>query len=347
MYQTDQAKNLAADPPPSRIEALPTGGDSRHDRGMWRWIKEKDAKWATQARAYWARQFTRRRAIDWLVLSAATAFTVWLSYHTIPPGWSIGTLGTVALIMTFSRPSPLQRGCVIILAVSLLAIEMRSIYMDREAQRKAADASLQSILSDNQQRFAATEQGFSSVLSDDNHIKNTARNNLSATRKSLENITGGHSYAVLIPRVELAQYPVPIVMWNRGNNLLTGVHVVVYTVQIKQSHMTIVDEFDVGTITPQERRRIQPAYWLSPEILQDYMIEIYEQNGVFEETLQMIQNPKSKRFIYRYGVRKTTIEKRSGHETEMGSRPLEVREFDGKEFQKLRKDAEGVPAIPD
>jgi hypothetical protein len=183
------------------------------------------------------KQFTGPVLVDWLVLAAATLVAIWLwtKPKPPPPGSAIGVLGVVAAIMTFSKPTSIQRGLVMILAVGLYFLEMDLISKDRISQQRSAQAqtnqiiaanNLQTkgILDENQRALSATMSQFGAISSDAKLLQRSAISNLIISRDNFLNLTGGNSFAYVVPQ-NFRQKSIPLVLWNAGDYTLTGVTV--------------------------------------------------------------------------------------------------------------------------
>lgn len=145
---------------------------------------KKLIKWdrvmAKRSRTAWAKQFGPGKRTDWFVMVCAALFEIWLwasPTGTVFPGYGIGALGVVAFVMTFRRPTAVQKGFVIVLAVSLYALEMHLIKADHDAQRQSAATDTKTIVDANNlatTKLLDADRIKTQAILDDNRTKSAA-----------------------------------------------------------------------------------------------------------------------------------------------------------------------------
>ena len=261
---------------------------------------------AERSQQFWRHQFRRKTTVDWVVLGAAiiVALSLWLHMPAAPPGAAIGALGVVAAIMTFSRPTLLQRCIVIALSVGLYLIEMRLISEDRITQKAAEDRTIQEIINNGkddtskilrnaQINYENTKGGIDSSLDKVKALGSQASANLALSRANLLNTTGGNSFPYIAAQDHGGAFPIRLVVWNAGKYTLTGVNVVIDRVT---TFPWTRQEEDIGTIPPGRSREMKDALYPhmddvkyapgNSNYFDAYWIFITAQNGVVQQMLE-------------------------------------------------------------
>lgn len=241
----------------------------------------------------WLARAIEHPSVGRVTIVATTAAGVWLFFFPQPPGVAIGLLAAVAVVMTFARPTDVQKVALIVLAGLMFFLEVRSINADREKQRQESADTLSQILGDNRDKTAKiiqnndakwaavmsdNAQNFSATVSGMSGISKDAKRNLILSQKNLEDVTGGASFAYLYPRVMKDRIEYGIVL--NGRNILTGVHVeVLDTTTINFIHSSM----DIGVLSPTSFRPDNFGTKL-PDIARHFVVFISAQNGsVIEE----------------------------------------------------------------
>jgi hypothetical protein len=171
------------------------------------------------------------------------------------PGKTVAALGVVAAAMSLrGEMRGKEKLAWMIMLFALLLLELTSIDEERLANenlrvatRQQEADSFQSIAQGITRSVELSQRQFEATIGTTNHI--------------LSNITGGQSYAVVVPI--LGAYrpdrPVPLAIESHGTNILTGVSVTIYEsgVWIEATHesllRSIANRINVGTLHPGER----------------------------------------------------------------------------------------------
>jgi len=150
-----------------------------------------------------------------LLCSGGAAIALW-ALQTLPaPGISIAILGVVAAIMSLrGEMRSLEKASWMLIISVLLVAEIHSIRTDRtntdtkaKKDRDTQDQAFTLVLKKEDQQLQETLRGFDSVGR--------------LARMSIENQTGGDSYAYITP--QMGATPIPLTIYNYGTNTLTGV----------------------------------------------------------------------------------------------------------------------------
>jgi hypothetical protein len=258
--------------------------------------------------------------------SAIACLAYW--WRNLPvPGYAIGVLALLAAVMSIhAEMRPWQKAVWMVLFGAFLFVEFRAIDKDR-AEYAAAERAKRA---EEQAEFARIANGINATLTaSDKQFAAT----MGRTDQVLKNITGGESFAVVIPILGV-QYPsdseIPLAIENHGTNILTGVSVTLYTAGIWMgyTHQSILRSIEnrvsVGTLHPGERlvlnRQIRPEEFMhadvdtGPEAGHFYRVFAYiaAQNFTSVQNLDFEKNPENRdRWLYRYKVyrQKWTVNK--------------------------------------
>ena len=134
------------------------------------------------------------RTIDWIVLAVGALGAIWLAFHPRAPGYAIGLLAFVAAVMTFSRPTGLQRAAVILLAGALYFVEIHAIDKDHSDQQAAVNAIIAQGHADTNRTIDNANAAFGEAERNISGVGKLARGGLAQ-------ISGEGSYAYVMPIV--------------------------------------------------------------------------------------------------------------------------------------------------
>ena len=253
---------------------------------------------------------------------AAAALWAWL---VVPaPGISIAILGLVAAIMSLrGEMRPMEKASWMLIISILLVAEIQSIRSDRtytdgkaKSDREAQDKAFELVLKKEDAQLQETLQGFSAVAG--------------LARKSIENETGGSSYAYLTPQMGFT--PIPLTIYNYGTNTLTGVLVEILppTQTLESFTNAILNpvEIQVGTLHPgtfgTTGPRILKGYNIDPHYITttvEYRAFIYSQN--FTVTQHLWFKPGiHKPMLYKTLVERQYVKSKIGDTVNFGYKVL-------------------------
>jgi len=182
---------------------------------------------------------------------------------------------------------PSQKAVYLILVFCLMFIENRAIDKDRsdaakaeQSARDAENAKFQSIASGIQAAINDSDRNFALTMNETNQV--------------LQNITGGNSFGFVVPQP--FGETVPLVVWNHGNQPLSGVTVTIARTQDPDWGSAFLRPFFIGTIGPQNYAPV-PNIAILPKPDETsgedhYWIFISAQNGTVSEGLWFRKNKK-------------------------------------------------------
>ena len=151
----------------------------------------------------------------WFMLFVGLVGTIilWLFPDTSHPGIPIGLLGVVAAVIAVLSPTPFQKGLVIILAVGLYLLEIKSIDKEHDSQEKVhyndqmrLGIGFALTAAQGAKSFSDTEQGFADIhaltvqeLTASAGLNANTADNLRLTVKALNTLNGGDAFPLLLP----------------------------------------------------------------------------------------------------------------------------------------------------
>jgi hypothetical protein len=167
----------------------------------------------------------------------------------------------------------------VILGVFLVA-EIHSIHADRTASskqyiedRRVQNEAFGSVLQAEKAAIVTTLKGFNEQQDANRHLLESTKAISTLTEHSLDNITGGDSYAVVMPLLSTGGDTIPLLIENRGDKILNGTTVTLYDQGIwirgtQDSILKSVNErVTVGTLHPGERLAIDRTLLFPPNFV--------------------------------------------------------------------------------
>ncbi|HWY71126.1 MAG TPA: hypothetical protein VNX88_20845 [Terriglobales bacterium] len=272
-------------------------------------------------------------------------FAYWLCKQP-EPGLAVTILGLAAVIMAiraehFTRT---EEVIWIVVACALCVIEIRAIRHDREVAaseqaevRKREEENFRTIASGLQASIDNSRSQFAATMEQTKTVLDKTESVSTLTKKNLENITGGESFAFVRPQVEAAgKGPIGLVVWNRGNEVLTGVTIGFSRTNDPNWGSEFFNRYTIGTIAPHDMAMIPIT--ITPQLgdngIDHYWLMISAQNGTVDETLDFRE---SKKFPGTWAVRLGVTKRFKIDKNGTASIPVLVREWtdEGGADQKL------------
>ncbi len=248
------------------------------------------------------------------------AFALYWHWHLPAPNKAVLALASVAALMVLAEMRPIHKAVYFFLIVALVFTENRAIDKDRrdfaenEAGRreqenaqfqKIADG-LSSSIQLNQQQFAETKSGI---------------------ERSIATVTGGKSFAIVTPQVWSGMVPIPLSIYNYGNQTLTGVTVNIYGKEEwnKPRGLFEAPTINVGTLHAGEMKLLKESITPSPDSgfsdnglkVDRFQIHIAAQNFTVVEYLDFRQGKKIP-WTFRYVVTRQFVKSRRSKTTNFG-----------------------------
>jgi hypothetical protein len=216
--------------------------------------------------------------------------------NPIPPGYAVTALAVAAAIMAVvGELKGFEKVAWLVLLFAFAGLELRAIRQDKEAQDEIQrDYRYHQDLLTAQQlkNFRDIGSGIqTSIKKSDEHFEATTKK----TNRVLTNITGGDSFAYVVPQ-DLTSDQSHGVVWNNGDQPLVGLTL---TISHTSDPVSVWGEalykpIFIGTIAPHDHAPI-PDFIFQPRVRKDsgqdnYWIMLSAQNGTAQESLYFRKN---------------------------------------------------------
>jgi hypothetical protein len=215
-------------------------------------------------------------------------------------GMFIGILGFLGVVVPLIRANIGRRekaAWTAILAL-LLWLELRSIRLDQtqhdreqEFARCVQLKSFQAIADTLGVSMKASKSQYESTLSHVNGVATTTQTVANLAKESLDSVAGTGSYPCIVPQDhQNFSDEIPLTIYNRGTNILTGVRVLIISHRDLHSWLSN-STIEVGTIPPgfpQPFKVISPVTddSTNPRSAANYSVMIWAQNGIYIESME-------------------------------------------------------------
>jgi hypothetical protein len=280
-----------------------------------KWLTVRQAAWHPRGMEDKERSLRRFYPhLTWIVVGCAIAWGLVASLLKLYPpiGVYIAALGLFAGLITILPPERrLEKLGIVVLLTILGYMEIHNLYRDRDEHDaeqakalkeekdnfKAIADSLRNEMTQNQSQFAATMQSQQKAIS----LADTG----------LKNITGYGSVPCITPQSHaIENNEVPLVVWNRGQNDLTGVELRMLSQNEFTEALAIFNKpaISLGTIHPTWPKPIpngvHPIVGANGEA--SFIAEIWTQNGFYTELLKFRKGKYALPWAYQYWLTKHT-----------------------------------------
>jgi hypothetical protein len=243
-----------------------------------------------------------------------TLAAYWL--HFIPsPGKSVAALAVAATIMTFRKDlTGIEKSFLTFVLFLFLLIEVKAIDQDRDennAKQKAffqdQHDNFQAVTQQASTNFSTTTSGLTKAIAGLNVVLGATQDVAKLAKQDLENTTGENSFGFAVPQV--AGETVPLVVWNSGDQVLSGVSMTIAHTQDPNWGISFFQPIYLGAIGPHEFVPVPVAYAITPRPDEksgedNYWITISAQNGTVSESLFFRRRKTTVPWAYSYLVTK-------------------------------------------
>jgi hypothetical protein len=240
-------------------------------------------------------------------------------------GVSIGLLALIGVLIPLIHEkidSRTERAVWIVALTICLFSELWSIRWDqieRNREQEHADCEQLHNFEGIAEQLETTRQKMDQNLAETRQAERMAKDNLRDTRRTedmaktnLAELSGEGSHPCIVPdEMAMAGDMVPFSIWNRGENVLTGVEVSITNMKQYQVGRAIgnLGSISVGTLPPEWPKTL-PA--IQPVVdwggIAHYEAQIWTQNGVYDEAIQFKPAVKgSRKWAERYWLDKQIV----------------------------------------
>ena len=240
-------------------------------------------------------------------------------------GVGIGILGFLGVVVPLVREHIGRREKAIwtaLLAI-LLLLELRSIHLDQiQHDRELAFAaceqlhSFQKLAGTLDSTAAASKAQYESTIGQVNGVLGKTQTIAGIAEQNLENVTGGKSFGFVVPQVAGEAVPIPLLVWNSGDQILSGVNITIAnTTHDPNWGNAFFAPIYIGTIGPHGHAPVPGIYAITPRPepksgQDNYWIEISAQNGTVEQSLLFRRGTKKNvPWAYSYFITKHEVAK--------------------------------------
>jgi hypothetical protein len=301
-------------------------------------------RWKIKAHAWLESVWEGRWCGIVLTVGAATIACAVLFYRVPPPGVSVAVMGVTAAIMAArTKATGAEKATWMLIISSLLVAEILAIHKDRQLH----DAELAnlfrqgtSIKSQAETKFGELGGKLQGQIDTTNTILDKTKAVMGLSQQSLQNITGGDSFAVVTPQVWSGLVPIPLSIYNYGKQTLTGVTV---TIRDREAwdfwrnpysmYQAEASAISVGTLHAGELKVL--AKTLTPSVEENgagivgegkdkacqYQLDISAQNFTATETL-VFKKGKKLPWVFRYVVTRQFVKSQVKGTTNFGYKTL-------------------------
>jgi len=223
-----------------------------------------------------------------------------------PVGWhlsvgvGIGILGFLGVVVPLVREriGRKERAIWTALLAILLFLELRSIRLDQiQHDREQAFASceqlqsFQKLAATLESTAAASKSQYESTIGQVNGILGKTQTIAGLAERNLQNVTGGKSFGFVVPQVSGGAVPIPLLVWNNGDEVLSGVTITIAnTTHDPNWGSAFFAPIYIGTISPHGHAPVPGIYAITPRPEaksgeDNYWIEVSAQNGTVDQSL--------------------------------------------------------------
>ncbi len=239
---------------------------------------------------------TKMQGNHWFHIPAqlvVLGFCIYWYFHLPLPNKAVLILTGVTVVMALLEMRPTNKAVYLLLVICLMFIENRAINKDHadlvaseEGRREEENARFETIVNGLRTSIDNGQRQFSATMNGAKELLNETRSIAELSEKSLKNLTGGRSFPYISPQVwGSPDAPVPLVVWNHGNEILTGVSVAISHTSDPNWADEFMTHYSVGTLGPHDMFELPVV--LSPQLRPDgqdhYWVQISAQNGTVDE----------------------------------------------------------------
>jgi hypothetical protein len=274
----------------------------------------------------WERKVERiwnGRTVAFVLGAIGAGCAVWANIWLPLPGVSVAILGAMVAIMSL-RPKmgPLEKSGWILIIFVMLLTEIHSIRVDRvshDAEQKtirdAENAQFAGIACSLRDSITTSNDQYSSTITHVEGVLSTTQFVAGLAKKNLQNVTGGNSFAYLVPQPVEGAIGYSANLFNGGKEVLTGITVRITPVRGKRGtgeedywiDPSASHAIPMNTLGPNAHALLSD-YWVHPlengVLITHFLAIITAQNGDVYQDIFFRPAAKGKAFAFRFTVKK-------------------------------------------
>lgn len=227
-----------------------------------------------------------------------------------PPssGVTVVVLGVVAVVMTVRAEDKWERleriGWLFLTGV-LALVAIRAI--NQEDYRR--DQEFTSILTGLADGIRSSNQQFQATMAKENSILDTTKTAADLSKENLASMSGEDSYPCIVPQSHaVVNGMVPLVVWGRGPNNLTGVEVRLLSQRefLDGGSLFYKPPTELGTLRSEWPKPLPEGVIPTPgdDGVAHYIAEIWTQNGYYTEVINFRRAKYVLPWAYQYWLNK-------------------------------------------
>jgi hypothetical protein len=244
-------------------------------------------------------------------------FSVWLPTKCLRwpfcPGVFIAILAFVAAAVTFRKePGTREKAVWVFVFLALMCAEVWMMGIDRqdnEDRHTKANANQLKGFTDIgdgiKKSILESDRNFAATMDKENRVLDTTQSVASLAQRNLDTVTGKDSYPCIVPQSHAvsAGGMVPLVVWDKGPNILTGVEVrLMSQAEFLSGGVFYKPSAELGTMRPEWPKPLPEGITPVPDGdgIAHYLAEIWTQNGYYTQVINFRHGKYSLPWAYQY-----------------------------------------------
>jgi hypothetical protein len=221
----------------------------------------------------------------------------------------------VPLFRDLSKIGKREKAIWTAIVFALVLLEIRSIYLDRaDHDQKESDArkvqleGFETIGNGIKEAIDKSDRNFSTTMVKENAVLDTTKEIAEVSQRNLASISGKDSFPCIVPQSHAASSTaIPLFLWNKGKNNLTGVEVrILSDAEFLSEAQFLKPAIDLGTIPPTWGKPLTEPIpiKLGPDGTTSYQAEIWDQTGFYTEIMWFRRGKYLLPWAYKYWLNK-------------------------------------------
>jgi hypothetical protein len=258
----------------------------------------------------------------WSGVSITSILAVCAGYFLLaipPPGICVAALGVAAAFMAGrTKATGAEKATWMLIISTLLVTEVLAIKKDRADQIAAEKARG----AEERRHFAEIGEGikktleqngreFEATMSKENAVLGTTTEAAELSERNLASISGKDSFPCVVPQSHAASdTAIPLFIWNKGKNNLTGVELRILSErEFLSDAIFFKPPNELGTLPPTWGKPLPETVspTLGPKGIANYQVQIWDQTGFYTEVINFRRGKYLLPWAYQYWLTKHVI----------------------------------------